>query len=62
MAKKIKKGTFEENRQNLIDRLKAKAKGRPLEKKIKFNEDVPSFLKKLKEFEEISRQKVIIVK
>lgn len=62
MAKKIKKGTFEENRQNLIDRLKAKAKDRPLEKKIKFNEDVPSFLKKLKEFEEISRKKVIIVK
>ncbi len=55
--------SFTECRRQLLDNLKAGTGKAIVEKKVNFrNDDVPTFLKRLKEFEEKSRAAVLTVK
>ncbi len=65
MTLRAKKATlsFADSRKKLLNDLKAGTESRVVEKKINFhNDDVPTFLKRLKEFEQKSRAAVITVK
>ena len=55
--------TFEENRKNLLNDLQASATTGVVEKKVHFhNDDVPTFLGRLKKFERKSRETVLTIK
>jgi hypothetical protein len=57
------KKTFEENRQELLVRMTAKADGDAEQRVVPFqNDDVPEFLKSLEEFEAQSRKTSIRIK
>jgi len=54
---------FEESRKNLLNDLQAGAQNHVVEKKVRFhNDDVPTFLGRLKEFEKKSRTTVLTIK
>jgi hypothetical protein len=55
--------SFAESRKKLLNNLKAGTDDAIVEKKVNFrNDDVPTFLKRLKEFEKKSRSAVLTVK
>ncbi len=57
------KKTFEQNRQELLVRMTAKADGDAEQRVVTFqNDDVPEFLKSLEEFEVQSRKTSIRIK
>lgn len=54
---------FEESRKNLLNDLQAGATNSVVEKKVRFNnDDVPTFLGRLREFEKKSRATVLTIK
>jgi|GEM_PF-1310177 len=55
--------SFAENRKNMLVELQASAGCGVVEKSVNFdNDDVPTFLSRLKDFERKSREAVIIIK
>jgi len=64
VMKKIKvKMSFEESRKAILTQMSSNAKGKTQEKTIRFrNDDVPTFLKNLDDFEKQSRKNSITVK
>jgi hypothetical protein len=57
-----KEKSFEENRQSLLVQMTAEAGCKCKEKTIPFrNDDVPKFLARLDEYEELSRKSQIII-
>jgi len=65
MAKENKKAglSFEECRKNLLNDLQASAGNKVVEKRVRFqNDDVPTFLGRLKEFERKSREAVLTIR
>ncbi len=64
MGKENKKArlSFEECRKNLLNDLQARAGNKVVEKRVRFqNDDVPTFLGRLNEFERESRKTVLII-
>lgn len=64
MENKAKKSvvSFEESRTRLLNSFRARVREQIIEKEIHFSDDVPAFIKQLKEFEKRSRKTVITVK
>lgn len=55
--------SFEESRKNLLNDLQASAGNKVVEKNVRFhNDDVPTFLGRLKEFERKSRETVLTIR
>jgi len=65
MTDKTKKAglSFEESRKNLLNDLQASTGSKVIEKNVRFhNDDVPTFLGRLKSFEKKSRKTVLTVR